>query len=505
MPDEQSLPAMPSTTIPTATLAPAAQYTRAVPAAPYAMTQRGFVGGLMLAAVTIIATGDFLAGYAALVLCLTIGLTWRVDEAPILPFILTLQWIQITSGYFFRMMTGVTPADILPGDIGRAVQLALTGLIALAAGMRVVCNSDPVRDEEHAPVVGNLSGLFYLVIALYSINYISLIHVDSTGGLNIIIERLMMVRQIPLLLLWFEVLRQGRGRMYLWLSLVFVFLPALGSFLSDFKTPLFLALIVSASTWKPWRPGALRFTPAGALRNIALAAAVVFMALTWQAGVKGDTRKAYGTETIGSTPLERIQFFMDSAERAVPIVFSDTQQVVEALVSRVWYVVLFSRVLDYVPAFEPHAEGELLQLAVSNAVQPRLLFPSKPPLPSDTYYTRRFAGVALDDRLDTSISIGYMAEFYADWGLTGMFLSIFAYGALIGGAMRLVRRVTVGSLLANPAVITVGLTMAFFEMQFVKALGALMMSLIVTIGCILVFRKPFEQFLDLRPFSADED
>jgi hypothetical protein len=36
----------------------------------------------------------------------------------------------------------------------------------------------------------------------------------------------------------------------------------------------------------------------------------------------------------------------------------------------------------------------------------------------------------------TSISIGYMAEFYADWGVAGMFASILGYGLWMGAIAR---------------------------------------------------------------------
>lgn len=462
----------------------------------YPLTIPLLVIGLLGAAAISLLTETWLLGYSFFVFAFTMGLTWRRDELPIFPFILAIQWLQVTSGYIFSAATGIVPADVRTGDIPRTEVIALTGLIILACGIRAVTAlARERRATEELPYVRNLSGLFGVVIVIYAINFMS---VSATRSSGIMFQSLLQARQVPLLLLWSEVLRQKRGSPYLWLSLVWVFVPSLGSYLSDFKTPLFLLLIVAAADWKPWEHASWRFTIVGAVRLITVFAASVFLLLTWQAGIKGDTRRAYRDDAIGATPLARVQFFADSAVRNMPIVFEDTAVVAEGLVSRIWYVALFSRVLEYVPDFEPHANGELLGLAVSNATQPRVLFPDKPPLPSDSYYTRRFAALDIDDTSETSISIGYMAEFYADWGMVGMFLSTFVYGALMGSAAWLVRRFSPSALLTNPGVVTVLITMAFFEAQFVKTLGSLVMNVIVTIGVIWFFHHYLGRFLDLK-------
>jgi len=217
----------------------------------FPLTRRSLQIGVVVGVLIGFLTATPLLGYAAFVLCVTIGITWRSDEAPVFPFVLVLQWLQVTSGYVFWAITGLIPASYPAGDIDRAVQLALTGLLVLAVGIRVSKQAFQPR-QRHADErvdVENLTGLFWLVIGLYAINYVVTPRVS--GGFSVILEWVLMTRQIPLLLLWFEVLRQQRHKSYLWMSLVWVFVPALGSYFSDFKGPLFLLLIASASTWRP--------------------------------------------------------------------------------------------------------------------------------------------------------------------------------------------------------------------------------------------------------------
>jgi len=134
-------------------------------------------------------------------------------------------------------------------------------------------------------------------------------------------------------------------------------------------------------------------------------------------------------------------------------------------------------VLEHVPAREPHARGELLTMAFSNAFMPRFLFPEKRGLPSDSYYTRRFAGVLVTEG-NTSISIGYMAEFYADWGTTGMLISTFGYGLLMGLAVWVIRAQT-PRFLTNPALVVTMLAVLPFEHQFIKSLATLLLSVVL--------------------------
>jgi hypothetical protein len=306
------------------------------------------------------------------------------------------------------------------------------------------------------------------------------------------------------MLLWFEVVRRRTNWWYLWLSLAWVFVPQLGSYFSDFKTPLILLLIVFASAWKPWERDAWKFTLVGVTRTLLVATACMFLVLTWQAGVKKETRRAYDANEVGSDPVERITLFVTQAINAVPVVFNDTETVFENLIARVSYVTFFSRTLEYVPAKQPHADGELLQMALTNAFMPRFLFPDKPVLPSDSYYTRRFTGLLVTEE-GTSISIGYMAEFYADWGLAGMFVSILLYGFLMGTGAWIVDRLVKPRVLVDPALVSALMVVSLFEHQFVKTFAALNIGLILIVLALMIARDPFVRFLDVQYASDDSD
>jgi hypothetical protein len=89
---------------------------------------------------------------------------------------------------------------------------------------------------------------------------------------------------------------------------------------------------------------------------------------------------------------------------------------------------------------------------------------------------------------ETSVSIGYMAEFYADWGLGGMFASIFAYGCWIGLVGSLVRRFAAVPMMRFGAMTVVLLAVADFEHQFIKGFAAINLNAGVTLLLLLVLR-----------------
>jgi hypothetical protein len=462
--------------------------------------QAGILSGLFVG----LLMDSLLLGSAMFILFAVVGCTWRRDEAPIVPFMLGYQWCAITVGYWYFVFTGIFPTAYALGDLERTVRLSLTGLVLLAAGIRVVRDS-LMRDEPEAPPplkIARLSRLFWFVIVIYGIDYVRAFNTKSFGGLDIPLTILLEFRYVLLMVLWYETIRRGADRRYLWLSLVWVFVPSLGSYFSDFKTPLILLLLVSLQFWQPWDTKSWKWSLAAWTRTVGLAIVALFLMLVWQAGVKRETRKIYD-EGLVNGRLDRAELFVQQVAAAVPEVIDDPRPSIEILISRLSYIGFFSRVLEYVPAVEPHAGGELLKMAVTNAFMPRLLFPSKPVLPSDSFYTRRFTGIMVAEE-GTSISIGYMAEFYADWGLEGMFVSIFLYGCLIGACIEMLRRFVQPSILVNPFLITIVMAVYQFEHQFIKTFAALISTTVAALIIQRLFRKTFLKTFGVMPLNVEE-
>ena len=471
--------------------------------AKYPLTLWALQAGLLVGLFVGLLMDSALLGGAMFVLFAVVGCTWRRDEAPVVPFLLGYQWCAITVGYWYYVFTGIFPTAYALGDLERTVRLSLAGLVVLGAGIRIVrdCVSITENAEEAPLQVRRLNRLFWFVIVIYGIDYIRAFNTKSFGGLDIPLTILLEFRHVLLMVLWYETIRQGTSRRYLWLSLAWVFIPSLGSYFSDFKTPLILLFLVSLQFWQPWEPKSWKWSIAAWTRTIGLVVAALFLMLVWQAGVKKEARRIYD-EGLVNGRLDRAELFVKQVAAAVPEVIDDPRPSIEILISRLSYIGFFSRVIEYVPAVEPHANGELLRMAMTNAFMPRLLFPSKPVLPSDSYYTRRFTGIMVAEE-GTSISIGYMAEFYADWGLARHVHSRFSrYGCLIGACIEVVRRFVQPAILVNPFLIMLMMTVYQFEHQFIKTFAALIST---TVAALLIQRVGRKTFVKIVRRGAPRD
>ncbi|HUF47143.1 MAG TPA: hypothetical protein VMM93_04945 [Vicinamibacterales bacterium] len=469
-------------------------------------------GGLAGMTVAVLAD-DGVAGYAVFVLLATIGLTWRRDDPPIFPFILGYQWLAVTAGYWFEQVTGSFPGLYRPGDTHHTSLVALTGLLLLALGIRGSYHGLTAWREHRSPVAARSGGtweivnirlLFVLVIAAYAADYLWLFNTRLFAGLDVALQRVLDFRQVLLVVLLAEVLRRKAGYPYLWVALAWAFVSRLGAYFSDFKSPVILLLIIYAATFRPWdRQWWPKSLLAVAKMSPALVVLVVVL-LIWQGGLKHETREAIDNAHTPVTPAERVTTFAEGVRRDLPQLFADPEPYVEKLVERLSYITFLSLVFDYVPSREPHAGGELLRMAVTNSTMPRYFFPEKPVLPSDSYYTRRFAGVAVAEEL-TSISIGYMAEFYADWGYGGMWLSIFLYGCWIGMMAAVIRFVNPMPALRSGLLIVAMLVVADFEHQFIKGFAALNASVLFLLLLTAVLKPVLTRTLGVRPVVVAGD
>jgi hypothetical protein len=136
-----------------------------------------------------------------------------------------------------------------------------------------------------------------------------------------------------------------------------------------------------------------------------------------------------------------------------------------------------------VPAVVPHTDGAILGEALQRIVMPRLFFPTKPELISDSERVRAFTGVwVAGPEEGTSIAFGYAAESYVDFGLPWMFIPVFIYGLFMGVMyVWLLWRIRHRELAVAVTSVIVWLSLYPFERSWGKLLG-LSVTLVVFLG-----------------------
>jgi hypothetical protein len=214
----------------------------------------------------------------------------------------------------------------------------------------------------------------------------------------------------------------------------------------------------------------------------ALGIAMLFTGVIWM-GIRTEYRRDFEDQVFARSRearLDRISALSAKwLDRSPGEMLSD----VDSFVDRLWAIYYPALALDRVPAVMPHEDGEILWAAVIHVLTPRLLFPDKPPVESDSEKVRRYTGVwvaGADE--DTTIAFGYAAESYVDFGVPLMFPPVFVYGLLMGmayhGLLRVIRH---HELAIASATVIFWLSLYLFERSWANMLG-LSLTLIVYLG-----------------------
>lgn len=426
---------------------------------------------LIVAAVAVVSSllaEDWIAGAAVWLLWAGWHYLTSEEGPPVLALAFTFQWIQVVSGIFYYALTGrrvmaMDACDFRPMVlIGMGCLIAL--LLGLCCGFRLSRTSWSLT-EQRPTVAFTWSEL----LLFYTIS------VALTGVLQELAWKIPMLTQGILALssfrlaLLFLIFRRLSHPQFHWgwiggFLLAEVILGFTGYF-AGFREPLMIA--------------ALAFLEAFDRRNVrhwlavsALAGVVAFSALMWT-GIKNSYRLAFESETFTQSRavrLDRVQSLLSEwlARDSDELIAN-----VDALVDRLWAVYYPALAISNVPSRLPHENGAILWAAVLHLLTPRLLFPEKGVLESDSEMVRTYSGVRVAGaEQGTSIAFGYAAESYIDFGLPRMFIPVFIYGFLMGIAYQwfvcVIRHRELAVVLVT---VVFWLSLYSFERSWIKILG----------------------------------
>ena len=93
---------------------------------------------------------------------------------------------------------------------------------------------------------------------------------------------------------------------------------------------------------------------------------------------------------------------------------------VDVFIDRLWAIYYPALAVSRVPDIVPHTNGKLMLDTLQFTFMPRVFFPDKPEVGSDSELVRRYSGVwVAGANEDTDIAFGYAAESYIDFGVGG--------------------------------------------------------------------------------------
>ena len=145
----------------------------------------------------------------------------------------------------------------------------------------------------------------------------------------------------------------------------------------------------------------------------------------------------------------------------------------------------------------PHENGSLTMRAVKHILVPRVLFPEKENLGTDSWLAEEYAGLKVGE--ETSVGIGYIAEFYVDWGVSGLFPSLIIMGIFFGLAYALIFLLSPSYSIGRALVIVPFMNnFITFEATLPKLLGGFIMSTLI----LLILSRPIPRLIHSKQIAT---
>jgi hypothetical protein len=408
-------------------------------------------------------------------------------------FFLIWQWTQV---YARELQTLADQESLGAGIFGfsveRAYYYSMASLIALACALRLTLGriSDPTPELRTQHMRWRARDMMILYFGAIPVVTFARIAGGLSGALDQPMSALRNIKVLVLILLFSNIMSTGKGGKFLLFVVVFETISGFTGLFADFKSIFIMLGLAAIAVRIPWG-----FTLS--IASVAWLTIIVALAIFWS-GVKGEYRQ-YATgsdesQSINVSIGDRLGYI---GNRAITPSSVDWNGAAYALLIRLAYIDIFGSVIT---VQEANPEPEIMRQwreGLSHVLQPRFLFPDKAPLSDSEVYVRLAKGDPTEEvREGTSISVGYMAENFADLGFPGMLVGMLVLGFIIGGSCRyfmslrklpwMVREGTVVVLIYSVA-------QGGMEVSLPKVLGAVLMT---TIVYMMVARFGYPYVLD---------
>jgi hypothetical protein len=434
------------------------------------MARRGNIMKLLALAIVAagVAANDALVSVA---LAALLGGYWLLNFGgglPVLFAAFSFQWLQVCSGYFYTLLTGRMLEATYASDYRTMMYMGLVSIVALAAGIRGGYMLLAQRTRT-LPIDRELVSLNTVVVL-----YIGTLSVTAT--VQALAWQFPLLTQ-PIIALTFArlavlylLLRRLAGPQFQPIKLLAVMSleVALGltSFFAGFREPLVLGILAILEVFD--RRRVAHWASVGVLVLASSAFGLMWL------GIRTEYRRDFVDVDLFAESrdvrLARIQELTQGWWK------QDTHEFwwnLDQLMDRMWPVYYPALAVARVPSVLPHTEGQVLAGALRHILMPRLLFPDKPALESDSEMVRKYAGVwVAGAEQNTSIAFGYVAESYIDFGVPLMFAPVLVWGLFVGAAYRTVQVMIRHREIGVPVLTVVfWLAVYLFERSWSKTMG----------------------------------
>jgi len=437
---------------------------------------------------------DWLAGAVLLVLWLGYKLLVFPGGTPVLVLAFGFEWLQVSLGVLYHDATGRDLMTIAQSEYRPMVFIGLGCVIALAVGLRLGVTlvwryrapGEPWPEEAFTWPV--LVGVY--VTMLMSETTVKNFAWDNPSITQAVLA-IDMARLGVLFLLFRRLTRPTIRWHFIGLLLLVEIVMGFIGFFAGFREPLILVVLALLEV----------FDRRSNEHRIALASILVLGAMLgvlW-IGIRTSYRRDFTElDTYQTSAQKRISHIQDLSSTWWHRDTHDLMNDVDLFVERVWAVYYPALAVARVPAQVPHTNGGLMWAVIQHIAMPRIFFPDKPALPSNSDLVRRYSGVwVAGQEQNTSIAFGYAAESYVDFGVPLMFLPIFVFATFMGMAYAwLMNHIYHRELAVALTTVVFWLSLYLFERSWAKMVGdALTMLLYLGTVTVLLDRLLLTKFV----------
>ena len=402
-------------------------------------------------------------------------------KQPVILFTLSYHFLQITAKLFYAEFNNVSintlTAYSVNADMAQALHFSCIGLIFLSTGIYFFLQKKPSATLTSF----NIKKLLILYIVIVFIEILASL-IGQLGGFYQLIIKVTVLKWGVLFLITYMSIKEKKYH-FLIAVIIFEILSSLLSYFSTFKDVLFITLIsflILNSHY--YKIKSKYFFVFGGL--------AVVMILTWQ-NVKEDYRSFLSD---GKTSQMVSVGFEDAYDKMFDLVSENsntTLKTIDKTIDRISYIDFFAESINYIPEVKSHTNGALWLDGITHILKPRLFFPNKTAI-DDSQKTMEYTGLMLAGaEQGTSISLGYMAESYVDFGRYFFVIPIILLGLFIGWLFKLLFNSGINILYCWAFSVPFYFQFYGFEMASEKVLGAIVTYAIVVFILVKFFSKRF--------------
>ena len=357
-----------------------------------------------------------------------------------------------------------------------AIVASYIGLLAVFLPIIFFQNKIPKLNfqklKDHAYKLSISKTLKVYIISLVVINLLSGI-AAFVPALRQIILSLGNIKWFVFLLFGFQsIIKNERRKEFYLLCLLEFGIGFLGYF-SDFKTVLFFISIIFLTLLTHFRFNKF-------LLIIPSLAAIFYGGIFWTS-IKGDYRsflnKGSKTQTVQVEKGEALNKLIELSQNTNESSFDGAKA---SFYDRLQYTFHFAKTIDRVPSVIPHQDGANLGSTLSFVLTPRLLDPNKGVYDASTRASK-YTGIQYNGvKKGTSVSLGYFADCYIDFGIYFMFIPLFIFGYIYGKSYFYFIRKSSTNYIFNFAVVgAIYMELFAFESDSIFVFGRLYINLMV--------------------------